>query len=150
MKTICIDSGLMIAMYNPRDENHSKAKSYFNDYFSDERNKMLVPWPILYETVRTKTVRDRKQMSILMRDWKRLVIQNQLILIDDSEFRERALEECFTEIKRDPLHYRSLSLVDRVIRNILMEVNIRIDYFITFNSGDFADVCRRYNRVIIQ
>jgi len=38
---------------------------------------------------------------------------------------------------------RPLSLVDCVVRLILDDVNTKINYFITFNRGDFSDVCRR-------
>jgi len=37
---------------------------------------------------------------------------------------------------------RSLSLVDCVLRGLLRDINVRVDAFMTFNEGDFADVCR--------
>ncbi|MGB1204020.1 MAG: hypothetical protein ACPG5B_00150 [Chitinophagales bacterium] len=36
---------------------------------------------------------------------------------------------------------RKLSLVDMIIRNILKDINIRVDYLVTDNTRDFADVC---------
>lgn len=38
---------------------------------------------------------------------------------------------------------RPLSIVDCAIRLILDDVNIRVDYLMTFNPGDFIDVCER-------
>jgi hypothetical protein len=43
----------------------------------------------------------------------------------------------------DPVNYkaRKISLVDMVIRNILKDINIRIDFMATSNKKDFADLC---------
>jgi hypothetical protein len=48
-----------------------------------------------------------------------------------------------------PVHYRALSLVDRVVRLMLSDFNLKIDFFITFNAGDFHDLCTRAKIVMI-
>ena len=148
MKTVCIDAGFLIALYDETDEYHSRAKDYFVQYFDIVQNQLLVPWPILYETVSTRMVRHRKRMDMLKKDWETLEKQRRLVLLDDLPFRVKAIDECFEESRKDPRRYRALSLVDRVIRNMLSEVNIKIDVFITFNVGDFIDVCKRFRRTI--
>ena len=45
---------------------------------------------------------------------------------------------------------RNLSLVDVIIRLILDDPTVKIDYLVTFNVGDFSDVCQRRNIVILQ
>jgi hypothetical protein len=40
-------------------------------------------------------------------------------------------------------HARPLSMVDCAIRLILDDVNTRVDYLMTFDPGDFFDVCER-------
>ncbi len=57
--------------------------------------------------------------------------------IDDSLYREGAMER-FLDNKG-----KKFSLVDLVIREILQDVNIKIDYLVTFNTDDFEDICNR-------
>lgn len=148
MKSVCVDAGFLIALYDETDEYHSRAKDYFVQYFDIVQNQLLVPWPILYETISTRMARHQKRMGILKRDWETLDEQRRLVLLDDLPFRVKAIDECFQESTKDPRRYRDLSLVDRIIRNMLSEVNIKIDVFITFNHGDFMDVCKRFRRTI--
>ena len=148
---ICVDTGFLISLYSEKDpRRHSKAESMFVQYFENGiQNKLLIPWPILYEAVATKITKNQKGMETLNRDWKTLHMQGRLELIDDKPFRDKALDESFEETLRDPHHYRGLSLTDRVIRNMLSEPNLKIDYFFTFNTRDFIDVCKRFNRAMI-
>jgi predicted nucleic acid-binding protein len=145
---ICVDSGFLIALYDETDEHHEKAESFFIPHFTELGNELLVPWPVLYETVSTRMTRHRRQMDSLNRDWKYLHSRKQLILLDDKDFRAVALEECMKEVARPAQRYRTLSLADRVIRGMLSDISIRIDYFITYNQKDFVDICRKYRRVM--
>ncbi len=70
-------------------------------------------------------------------------------MLSDLPFREDVMDECFDELAKPTGHARNLSLVDRVIRRALSDVNVRIDALITFNPADFADVCRKHNRQIL-
>lgn len=149
MSTICVDSGFLIALYDETDEYHESAQQYFITYFEKPGNELLVPWPILYESISTRMARNRKRITTLHRDWKYLETQEQLILLDDKEFRLPALDECFKEIQRPQAQYRALSLTDRIIRKMLSEPNIKIDYFITYNHGDFVDICKKYHRILL-
>lgn len=88
-------------------------------------------------------------MESFQRDWKALEKQRRLLLLDDQDFRQHAVDECLAETEKTREHYRPLSLADRVIRKMLSEVNIEIDVFITFNQGDFADVCKRFRRQLV-
>lgn len=141
MKIICVDTGFLIALYDKNDSNHQKAIDHFKDYFENKPNSILIPWPILYETFRTKFVKNKTSLTELMNDWSKLGASNQLILCDDSDYRLIAFKEYSREIEREFNQYRSLSLTDRVIRNMLREPNLNITALITFNIGDFSDVC---------
>jgi hypothetical protein len=88
-------------------------------------------------------------MAMLDNDWKKLHAENRLQLLSDIALREDVLEECFLELQRPQPHYRTLSFVDRVIRRLLSDANVRISAFITFNPGDFADVCATWDREMI-
>lgn len=131
------------------DENHARAERLFLEYLDVVQNQLLVPWPILYESISTKMVKNRKRMDMLNKDWETLERERRLVLLNDLHFRDKAITESFKELQKEPGRYRALSLVDRVIRNILSEADIKIDGFITFDPGDFMDVCKRFRRVII-
>jgi hypothetical protein len=62
MKEICVDAGFLIGLYNPRDQFYTKAQDYYSNYFSGTTNRLLVPWPILYETMSTKMASNKEAM----------------------------------------------------------------------------------------
>jgi len=150
MSNICVDTGFLIGLYDASDQYHPRAESHFEDYFAKTPNNLVVPFPIVYETLSTRFVKNRKAMLQLEADWTRLKTQNQLELLPDKEFRDHLIiDECFSELRKVPGAYRPLSLVDRVIRTMLSDVNVRISALITFNPRDFSDVCAKFNRQML-
>jgi len=143
MRAVCIDAGFLIAYYDKKDNNHSKALDYFSQHLDIPESRLIIPWPILYEVVCTKLVKHEGKMKDMERDWKKFKVNDKLELLDDRDFREQALEECFSELKKESKHYRPLSLVDRIIRNVISSKEIGL--LITFNQKDFYDVCERNN-----
>jgi len=143
MKSICVDAGFLIGLYDERDEHHQQAQQYFLSFFESTPNRMLIPWPILYETLSTRMVRNRKAMVLLEKDWKRLALQRRLELLSDVELREGIVDECFDQLRNPSLQYRSLSAVDRILRKVVADTNLRIHALLTFNPRDFRDVCER-------
>jgi predicted nucleic acid-binding protein len=145
-----VDAGFLIGLYDESDQYHEKAMAYFLDFFDSTQNRLLVAWPILYETVSTRMARkNTKGIKQLEQDWKRLSAESRLHLLSDAEFRDEAIDECFKELGKPPQQYRDLSLVDRVLRKILSEQNLRIHAFVTFNPRDFHDVCGKFGRELL-
>ena len=149
MSDICVDTSFLIGLYDETDDYHNQASDYFFRYFPRGGNRLIIPWPIVYEAVSTKMVKNKKGMLLLERDWKLLFAQQQLHLLSDLPFRDGVVDECFDELKKPPLHYRKLSAADRVIRRILSDLNIRISVFLTFDPKDFVDVCMATRRVML-
>jgi predicted nucleic acid-binding protein len=151
LKIFCVDSNFLIALYDETEKHHSEAKNHFKYCFVDTLNKLVIPWPILYETISSRMARNKKGIDIFNKDCKFLESQRRLILLDDQEFRNDAFNESFAEVKRPKEHYRALSLTDRVIRKILSEgkLTIKIDFFITKNIEHFEDVCTRRKIIIL-
>jgi predicted nucleic acid-binding protein len=141
MKNICVDACFLIALYDPHDKDHVAARTLFEQLFDESRHRMIVPWPILYETVSTRLARRSESVQWLHREWTMLQRQKRLEPLFDRKLRQRALDETFGEMVRGA-NYRALSLVDRVIRLMLQSSKLRLNAFITFNRGDFEDVCR--------
>jgi hypothetical protein len=96
---------------------------------------LLLPWPCLYEVISTRLVRRRDRTLQFEQFIKRPQIQR----LDDIQYRDAALDAVFEAAQ---LTGRSHALVDGDIREILKDINLRIDYMLTFNSNDFQDVCQ--------
>lgn len=61
--------------------------------------------------------------------------------LDDAKYRENALIDTFDKSR---LKDWKISLVDMVIRHILMDGRIDIDYLITYNHWDFHDILKKH------
>lgn len=131
-KNIIFDSGFWFALYNPRDQNHDYAELY-SEFLTLHR--ILIPWPVLYETLNTYLMR-RKEWLLL---FTALLRRNNVELIHDEQYRDF----CYQSTMSDPNHIRTISLVDCVIRAMLSDPNIKAHSLVTFNPRDFIDVCRK-------
>jgi len=67
-------------------------------------------------------------------------------LIDDNIYKNIALNEVFVFNRK---HGHSHSLADAVIREILKDINLKVNYLATFNNKDFKDLCDRRQIEII-
>jgi predicted nucleic acid-binding protein len=131
MNNILIDSGFWYALYDKRDSYYDKAQEIF-EYFSI--GNVLIPYPSLYETINTRFVKN----EIGLRDFKLLITGQNVLLLDDQEYKSEALELTFKsalDLKKP------FSLVDIIIRLMLADEKLRINYLISFNPGDFIDIC---------
>jgi predicted nucleic acid-binding protein len=126
------DTGLWYAMFDQRDQHHAQARGkaeILNTF------RIVLPWPTLYETLRTRLVRNAAALA----RFERFLKTPDVIYLDDSAFRQAAMELALESSLRQR---RPLSMVDCLIRLLIDDVNTRIDYLATFNIQDFEDVCR--------
>ena len=133
MQYVLADTGVWYAMFDPRDQHwdDTQEKEELLDLFG-----LVIPWPTLYETLRTRMVSNRSALQRLQEYLRR----PQVVFLDDSSYREEALDLAFSSALRN---FRPLSMVDCTIRLMLEDVNVRVDYLATFNERDFADVCHK-------
>jgi len=150
MKALLTDPGYLIALYGPGDDRRyvEKARESFRIIFEQSQNVLLLTWPVLYETLNTKLSKRTDVVERIENEWRKLRARNQLLFIDDQPFREISLSEWQNEIRRSG-HYRPLSLVDRVLRNVILSSSLKIEALLTFNVPDFADICGKRNIGII-
>ena len=138
MEAVIVDSGVWYAMFDGRDGNHRAAQ---------EKAELLalltvaVPWPIAYETLRTKFVRNAKALS----QFEQFLKSPNVEFIPDDDFRLAAFELALDSSLR---RLRPLSMVDCLIRLMIDDTNTQVRYLATFNVRDFSDICAR-NRVEI-
>jgi predicted nucleic acid-binding protein len=145
MAIICVDACFLIGLYDKDDQHHAIAVNQFESMFgeSSKRHVMIAPWPVLYECLGTRYVRDSRKSSIFNQRWSFLLESDQLQLLDDSSFRDIAVDEHLTS------QSRNISLVDRVLRAMITDSRRFFDYFVTYNTDDFSDACREGSIVLV-
>ena len=132
--TVPVDTGYWIALFDPREAAHQTAVGTEGVI---ERFTLIVPWPILYETLRTRFVRRRDWVARLDERLKKANVA----FIDDRAYCEEAYAlavEYSTRLRRP------ISMVDMLCRLLIADPNIRVDYLLTINAADFHDICRRH------
>ena len=126
---LLVDTGYFIALHDERDEHNATAKRHERLL---ELHPVVLPWPVLYETINTRFAR---RPAVLTRI-DAIVAKETTVLLDDSRYREAAYRQVMRNSRK-----RSLSLVDAVLRAVIEDVNVQISALLTFNEGDFYDVC---------
>ena len=130
---VVTDTGFWIALFDKMDNHHLEAIKIINRI---EQTQILFPWPIFYEVLRTRFVRNRIWVDGFSKTMRSLGI----VRFDDTPYREDALQQTLEWARTGRRH---ISLVDMVVRYVLSDTKIRITRFITFNDKDFLDICKR-------
>ena len=132
MEYALVDTGVWYAVFDSRDQNHSEGCGIADVL---EILNVVVPWPTLYETLRSRFVKNTPALQ----GFERMLVLPNVVRLDDSPYRDEALDLMFeSSTKRRPL-----SLVDCLIRLVLDDGSVNIRYLAKFNRGDFRDVCHR-------
>lgn len=133
---ILIDTGFWIGLFSPRDQHHAEAKYIIQQI---ERERILIPWVVLFEVFRTRFVRDPTRVQ----EFKRFLTRPNIVVFDETRYRVQALEALFQY--QPP----NLSLVDCILRETLKDSSMQIGVFVTFNRADFEDICQLYRVQIL-
>ncbi len=133
VRTAIVDSGFWIALLDQRDQYYEQAQRKADLL---RALRYIVPWPVLYETLNTRLMRRPHLVATFARSF--LKCPN-AYLLDDGPYRESALE---ATLSAGLSGKRGLSLVDNVLRAMLMDRKVRVNCIVTFNVGDFSDLCQ--------
>ena len=131
VRGLVADTNFWLAAFDHREEHHFEAAEFLETIPS---KIILMPWPIMYEVLRTRTVRN----TAMVRSFERVLRRPRIVKLDDQPYRIRCLEETIAQAPRRPI-----SLVDRVVRAVLSDDKYKISQLLTFNPADFVDVCKR-------
>ena len=128
---LLVDTGFFIALYDERDSHHAEAqdKQKLLDLYA-----VILPWPVLYETINTRFSRRRG----IMARFDAIITSDTTALLDDSPYRIEAYRAVALNVRRP------MSLVDAVLRAIIEDTNVAVAAMLTFNQRDFNDVCRQH------
>jgi predicted nucleic acid-binding protein len=138
MARVCVDACFLIGLYDQGDQHHGTAIRHFDALFGERsgRNQLVAPWPILYECLGTRYAKDFRKSVLFTQHWDYLNEFGQLVILDDGPFRELQLNEHLEGGNR------ALSLVDRVLRAMILDRERFFDFFLTYNTPDFVDACQ--------
>ena len=135
MPRILLDTGVWIALCDRTDRSVSpKVARALERRIAPHR--VILPWPIAYETLRTRFVRNR----IALQEFEKKLTSPRLDRQDDSRYREPAL---MLSLDASLRQRRPLAMVDCMLRLVIEDPNVNLRYFATFNARDFSDVCAR-------
>lgn len=136
MASVLVDTGVWLALCDPKDR--TVEPEVVDDIYERVRvHSIILPWPIAYETLRTRFVRNRIAMARFEQELK----SPNIIHVDDAPYRQDALS---ISIQSSLRLNRPLSMVDCMLRLLLDDRTTRIQYLVTFNQRDFIDVCRTH------
>ncbi|MCH5221288.1 MAG: hypothetical protein J1F05_03035 [Muribaculaceae bacterium] len=128
MKRLIVDTGIWYAAFDESDDKHSYSQVIKK--LLDEYN-IIIPFPSLYETLNTRFIRNKHHqvdsLNILLKD------PNKVLLVNDDNYRERALKAVTT------LPYK-YSLVDMIIRLMIEDTSLGSVALLTFNVKDFVGI----------
>ena len=137
MRYVLPDTGFWYGLFDTRDQYHGKARE--NAIYLNEA-RVIVPWPILYETLGSHFVRNTRALERFEQTLKSLTPT----FLDDTCYRDTAFRlSIASSLNKSRNKSRSLSMVDCAVRLILEDPDVRVDTSLTFNARDFADVCHR-------
>lgn len=130
-KYVLIDSGYWFGLYDNKDSYRDvsvELSKIIYDY------TIIIPYPSLYEVLNSTFVKNK----IALESMEAMMKSEKVEFIMDGDYRETALKNVY-EVHKSPIP--KISLVDSIIREIVKDVNVKIDALITYNGRDFRDVC---------
>ncbi|HEV7222221.1 MAG TPA: PIN domain-containing protein [Pirellulales bacterium] len=131
MDSAIIDTGVWLAIFDARDERHreGQAKAELLDML-----RVVIPWPTMYETLRTRFVRNKAALG----RFETFLKSPAVVYLEDELYRDAALQMSLdSSLRRN----HPLSMVDCLIRLLIDDINVKVQFLATFNDRDFIDVC---------
>lgn len=139
MNNIVLDTGFWRAIFTNDDKYFDTAKQISDKYIDNPSYKILVPYPTMYELLRTEYVANKSATEAIERELGKKCFEK----VCDVSYRDTALELTLSDKKRN------ISIVDNILRLMLEDTNLKIKGIVTFNVRDFADVCKSNDILLI-
>jgi predicted nucleic acid-binding protein len=136
---IIVDSGFWFGLYEERDQHHNKAIELV-DYL--DKANIIIPFPCLYEMINTRFTKRIEYME----SFRNLIERDNVLMVNDAPYKDIALK---LTMDASICRKKQFSLVDMIIRLMISDVNMDIHYLMTFNKGDFIDICMTRNIIIL-
>lgn len=131
MRRLIVDTCIWYALLDKADDKHNYADEIERVLQS---HQIIIPFPVLYETLNTRFVKNNYQQCQRIFDF----INNpaKVTIIPDDRYREKALQIINQNSSKKQQH----ALVDLVIRLMMEDVNLGPLAVYNFNVDDFSGV----------
>lgn len=126
MKTILIDSCYWIALYDTKKDPKLTLEAEAIEELIQDHN-LIIPFPTLYEFVSSRLSR---RETVL--EFENLLYRHNITRLRDTKYRDKALENFFIKTK---WKYNDISLVDEIIKLIMLDKNNKIDMVVSFDQA---------------
>jgi predicted nucleic acid-binding protein len=128
MKTIILDTGYWIALFNPEKEKEKQKTVEEVTRLIDENNySILIPFPTLYEFLNSKLSRKKDRVNLVIE-----LSKNKYKKIYDDKYRDKALKKFSDQFSYS---ISDISLVDEVIKEMIEDDKLRTDSIVTFDEA---------------
>ena len=124
MSNVLIDSCFWIALYDDGDHQAEKAEE-IAELINTEN--IIIPFPTLYEFVNSRLSRRESKFQFEI-----FIKRPNVILLSDEKYKDEALELFF---QKNKFSYSDISLVDEVLKLIIEDTDVKIDYIASFDQG---------------
>jgi len=132
MERVLTDSGFWFGFYNKHDTQfHDLSVAIMRNVVDNAAYDICIPMPILYEVLNTHFTKNKRWLA----DFREKLSKPNVIQIDDTPYREKALEHTLTQ------ETWNLSFVDSVLTHIIDDKSLRFAYMLTYDYAHFSKVC---------
>lgn len=136
---VLVDTGFWIALYDPAKKPGlaEEAERILSDI---EDKEIIIPFPTLYEFINSRLSRRESK-----HEFEKLLQRPNIIRLDDNRYKEKALENFFVRSKYE---FSDVSLVDEVLKLIIEDKQVKIDYIVSFDQGLVNDAMSKGVRTV--
>ncbi len=123
---VLVDTCYWISLFDPTDDPRQTVEAErISEEIEDE--EIIIPFPTLYEFVNSRL--SRREAKI---EFEQLLLRPNVTRLNDTKYKEKALENFFIKSKHS---HTDISLVDEVLKLIIEDKQLKIDYIVSFDSG---------------
>lgn len=129
------DTCFWISLCDPTDGDHFETISMMEILTDDRRHTILVPHPVLYETLCSRMVKKPEQVKLLSHYFE------EVIMVSDADY----IKEAYTLVGRQAnMNDGMASMVDWVIMLMADDIRNNVKGILTRNGRDFSVFCQKH------
>ena len=138
---ILADTCFWISLCDPTESDHKETVAMMEKILCDKSYKILVPHPVLYETLCSDMVKKPKQVLLLAQYFR------QVVKVSDTDY----VDEAYKVVEQQAnLGKGTASMVDIAIMLMADDVRNNVKAILTRNGRDFAVFCQKRGLPMIQ
>lgn len=143
MKRFLVDSGFILALYKEEGDQSRRVRNTFQRIVANSGSILVVSWPVLYERFNSEFARRRDWLQRFDQEWTYLERLQKVEHVDDSAFRQNCKKELLGLLPERSGRFKGLSLVDRILMDLLEDGSKNIEGLLTLDLRDFSGFCSK-------